>query len=342
MTNESHLFSNKNVEYYFDGSFSELLKKYDREKVIVITDDNLFQLHNPLFAGLKIIKVRAGEQHKNQQSVDAVIAQLLELEADKNSVIFGVGGGVVTDMAGFAASIFKRGTRLVQVPTSILGMVDAAVGGKNGVDIGLYKNMVGTIYQPEAILFDYDFLKTLPQEEWVNGFAEIIKHACIKDAQMFDFLAEHQLQDFINDKELTAALIQKNVGIKTRVVLKDEFETGDRKLLNFGHTLGHAIENIHQLPHGLAISIGMVAACVLSEKLISFSASNKQKVINVLRQYSLPVGIDFNKEEIWKLLLMDKKRDKNAMNFILLKKIGEAVVQRIPLDQLKQLIDQLF
>ena len=340
MTEQTYLFSHKKVDYFFDGSFTEMLKLYDADKIVIITDERINKHHHSLFEGYKTIVITGGELNKNQQSVDGIIDQLLKAEADKSTVVVGVGGGVVTDMAGYAASIFKRGVRLVQVPTSILGMVDAAVGGKNGVDVGIYKNMVGTIYQPEIILFDYYFLKTLPQEEWVNGFAEIIKHACIKDEELFSFLQQHQLQDFIDERDLIADLVQKNVGIKTKVVTEDEFETGDRKLLNFGHTLGHAIENIYELPHGHAISIGMVAACTISEEINMFNSSEKQQVIDLLHQYSLPTKLEFDKEKVWEVLLMDKKRDKNGMNFILLNKIGEGIIQSIPLGQLKSLIDQ--
>ncbi len=333
-------FSNREVEYIFNGSFEQLPILFQRDKVVIVTDENIFRLHADKMQGFAVIKLPAGEEYKQQRTVDDIIAQLLELQADKQTILVGVGGGVVTDMAGYAASIYKRGIKLVLVPTSILAMVDAAVGGKNGVDVGPFKNMVGTIYQPEHLLFDYSFLHTLPHEEWVNGFAEIIKHACIKDAAFFDFLATKSIIDFKNDPRLLAELLEKNVAIKTNVVLSDEFETGDRKLLNFGHTIGHAIENLYGLPHGHAVSIGMVAACSLSEQLNNFPAESKQRVIEILKQYHLPVHLHFDKASVWQILLMDKKRENSAMNFVLLEQIGKAVVTAIPLVQLKDLIDQ--
>ncbi len=333
-------FSTKQVEYIFDGAFAHLAVMYQRDKMVIVTDENVFKHHKEKFKGYATIKLSAGEEFKQQRTVDDIITQLLELHADKETVLVGVGGGVVTDMAGYAASIYKRGIKLVQVPTSVLGMVDAAVGGKNGVDVGPFKNMVGTIYQPDLLLFDYHFLDTLPEEEWVNGFAEIIKHACIKDAAFFEFLSAKTLADFRNDKTLLAELIEKNVGIKTSVVLNDEFERGDRKLLNFGHTIGHAIENIYNLPHGHAISIGMVAACTISEEMNNLSSADKQKIIELLQRYHLPVALAFDKENIWEILLMDKKRSNESMSFILLNSIGNAVVKPIPLVQLKDLVDQ--
>jgi 3-dehydroquinate synthase len=340
MRKEILAFSNKEVEYIFEGTFSQLTKTFPRDKIVVVTDENVFKCHAAKFEGFTTIQLPAGEEFKQQRTIDDIINQLLELQADKQTVIIGVGGGVVTDMAGYAAGIYKRGVKLVQVPTSILGMVDAAIGGKNGVDVGPYKNMVGTVYQPDILLFDYQFLDTLPEEEWVNGFAEIIKHACIKDVELFDFLSKKTLADFRNDKSLLSALIEKNVSIKTSVVLKDEFETGDRKLLNFGHTIGHAIENIYNLPHGHAISIGMVAACTISEEINNFTSPEKQKIIDLLQQYHLPVQLSFEKENIWEILVMDKKRSNDSMSFILLDAIGTAVVKPIPLQQLKDLIDQ--
>ena len=203
---------------------------------------------------------------------------MISLNADRQSFIVGVGGGVVTDLAGFVASIYMRGIRFAFVPTSILAMVDASVGGKNGIDVGVYKNLVGVINQPEFLLYDYSFLETLPGEEWVNGFAEIVKHACIKDGDMFSFLEENSLTAFRSSLNTAGSLIRKNVEIKYNVVSQDETETGERKLLNFGHTIGHAIENTSKLAHGSAISIGMVVACRISERINNFATAEYTKI----------------------------------------------------------------
>lgn len=340
MRKQSVAFTNKTAEYIFDASFSMLEELFPKEKIVLVTDENVFEHHQSKFEGYKTIKLPAGEEYKQQKTVDGIIDQLLQWQADKQTVIVGIGGGVITDMAGYAAGIYKRGVRLVQVPTSVLAMVDAAVGGKNGVDVGPYKNQVGTIYQPEYILFDYSFLNTLPEAEWINGFAEIIKHACIKDAKQFEFLAGKTIKDFMQDPALVASLIEKNVGIKISIVLKDEQETGDRKLLNFGHTLGHAIEATYGLPHGHAISIGMVAAARISESINHFTAGEKQQVIDLLQQYQLPVTFSFDQEKIWEILINDKKRENDSMSFILLDAIGTGIVQPIPLTKLKSLIGQ--
>ena len=334
-----HNFSGKTVSYYFDAEFSLLEQIVSKEKTILVTDENVFAAAKEKFRGWQTIVIKAGEEHKQQSTVDYIIQQLIEKEADRNTFIVGVGGGVVTDITGYAASVYMRGLKFGFVPTTILAMVDASIGGKNGVDVGAYKNLVGLIKQPEFLLFDYSLLETLPNDQWVNGFAEVIKHACIKDAALFALLEKHSIEGFKNDRELLAALIERNVNIKTSVVVADEFEKGDRKLLNFGHTLGHAIENMYQLLHGHAISIGMIAACTFSEKINGFDASEKIKAL--LEKYHLPTALDFDKSKAWNLLKMDKKRAGNEMNFVLLKKIGEAEIKQIPLTQLEELIQSL-
>jgi 3-dehydroquinate synthetase len=210
------------------------------------------------------------------------------------------------------------------------------------VDAGVYKNLVGLIKQPEFLLFDYSMLQTLPNEQWINGFAEIIKHACIKDANLFTVLEKYSLQDFKQNQNLLAELIENNVNIKTAVVVMDEFEQGDRKLLNFGHTIGHAIENMHELLHGHAISIGMVAACNLSEQLTGLHFDEAKRIVLLLAKYHLPVDIETDYEKVFNVLKMDKKRSKNEMNFILLTKIGHAVIQPILLDTLQKQLKEIL
>ena len=339
MKKYSFSFSSSTVNYYFDAQFEQLQKLVPPEQTIILTDENIFARHKKKFKGWKTIIIKAGELHKNQSTVDQIIEQLIETGADRKTTLIGVGGGVITDITGYVAGIFLRGISFGFVPTSILAMVDASVGGKNGVDVGLYKNMVGLIRQPSFILFDYSLLKTLPKEEWINGFAEIIKHAAIKDAAMFKILEAARLTTFQKDTQAIAKLVQRNVLIKTKVVINDEFESGERKLLNFGHTLGHAIENLYQIPHGHAISIGMGVACRISEKLTGFKEGDR--VIRLLKQYGLPPQFEFDKERAFDILLKDKKKAGQQMSFILLKKVGKAEIKLISLEDLHTLIQEL-
>ena len=329
---------NFNGVYYFDAEFAYLEQIVSKQQAILITDENVFESHRQLFDGWQTIVLPAGEEHKQQATIDHIIGELIAKNADRNTFIVGVGGGVVTDMTGYAASIYMRGVKFGFIPTTILAMVDASIGGKNGVDVGIYKNLVGLIKQPEFLLFDHSLLKTLPDHQWINGFAEVIKHACIKDAEMFAMLEAGSIKSFRSDKNKLAALIEKNVQIKTAVVVNDEFEKGDRKLLNFGHTLGHAIENIYQLPHGHAVSIGMMAACDISVSINNFPVADSKKIKSLLEKYHLPTQYDFDKEKIWEVLKMDKKRASDSMNFILLNAIGHAIIQPIAMSELENLI----
>lgn len=335
-----HPFSGKSVTYYQGTRFRELEADIPRNKAILLTDSHLAAAQPGLFEGWRTIVMQAGEENKQQSTADKIITRLIEMEAGRDTILLGVGGGVVTDMAGYVAGIYMRGIRFGLVPTSLLAMVDAAIGGKNGVDVGPYKNLVGLFRQPDFILFDYSLLQTLPHEQWINGFAEIIKHACIRDAELFNLLEQHQPADFMHQPELLAAIIERNVAIKTSVVLADEFEQGDRRLLNFGHTLGHAIENTCGLLHGHAISIGMVAASVLSVQQSGLSAADAARIPALLQQYQLPVNFPVHPRQVWSVLKMDKKRAGDHMRFILLRSIGDAVVTSIPLEDLERWVEQ--
>lgn len=335
MQKTEYTFSKKTVACYFDADFS-FIDQLVGNSGIIITDENVYRQHAEKLSKYPVIQFAAGEEHKNQQTVDDIIQQLIQLGANKNTFLVGVGGGVVTDITGYVAAVYMRGVKFGLVPTSVLAMVDAAIGGKNGIDVGVYKNMVGTILQPEFIFYDYSFLQTLPVKEWINGFAEIIKHACIKDALLFAVLEKYSLHEYQADKSLMAELVEKNVEIKSQIVTRDEFETGERKLLNFGHTIGHAIENLHQMPHGHAVSIGMVAACNLSEKVNNLHFNDASRIVKLLAKYHLPVDIETDHEKVFEVLKMDKKRKNDGVHFILLKKIGQAEIIYITLTDLQK------
>ena len=261
------------------------------------------------------------------------------MEADRKTTLVGIGGGVITDITGYVASVYMRGIRFGFVPTSLLALVDASIGGKNGIDVGFYKNMVGIIRQPSFILHDMVFLNTLPQKEWENGFAEIIKHACIKDVAMFKELEAGSFKKYQGRKKSICELVQRNAIIKTKVVQQDEFEKGERRLLNFGHTLGHALENQYELSHGQAVAIGMTYASVISEQLTGFKEAGR--VAKLLLQYDLPTFAAFDKQKVFDVLKMDKKRERKEMNYVLLEKIGKGIVKSIPMNQLEKIIQDL-
>ena len=331
-----------NTDCYVCSASDALRQLLDPAHTFLLTDEHVFAAHPLLFTGWRTIVVPAGEAHKQPATVQYILEQLIQHEADRSSVLVGIGGGVITDMAGYAAGIYMRGIRCGFVPTSVLAMVDAALGGKNGVDMGLYKNLVGLIRQPEFLVFDTTLLETLPEQEWRNGFAEIIKHAVLFDVDLFVQLEDLGLTGYRSDHTLLEALILKNVTLKYTTVMQDPLEKGLRKKLNFGHTLGHAIETIHQLPHGYAISLGMVAAARLGEELTNFPSTDKERLVQLLQQIGLPVQLNIDWEAVLQLIRLDKKRRGDEIHFILPKAIGEAVIQPIPLMQLSDLIRQNF
>lgn len=339
MTKKTFSFSSANVTYYLNADFAYLEKLVSKEQAVMVTDENIFAKYQKKFKGWTAIVIKAGEQFKVQATVDNIIQQLIDAGADRKTTLIGVGGGVITDITGYVAGVFMRGVKFGFVPTSVLAMTDAAIGGKNGIDVGLYKNMVGLIRQPQFILYDFSLLKSLPKEEWINGFAEVIKHACIKDAIMFTLLENNKLSFFQKNYTALEKLIQRNALLKTRVVMNDEFENGERKLLNFGHTLGHAIENLYHIPHGHAVSIGMGAACKISEQITGFKDTDR--VVNVLKQYGLPPQFDFDKAETFRILKSDKKKDNQSINYILLKKIGKGDIVSLPFAEIETLINSL-
>ena len=336
MQKKTYSFSSARTTCYFDASFSQFNKVAEKDRCVFITDQHVFDQHKKYFRGSRVVVIRPGESFKVQQTIDQVIDQLIEYGADRKTTIVGVGGGVVTDISGFAASVYMRGIPFGFAPTSILGMVDASIGGKNGIDVGHYKNLVGTIRQPAFLFYDTSFLQTLPHEEWINGFAEVIKHAAIKDAALFRELEKNSIHYYKKNKKALAALIRKNVMIKSAVVMKDEFEVGDRKLLNFGHTLGHAVENIYELPHGHAVAIGIKAACLISEELLNFKET--ARVTDLLEKYGLPTDLHTDPGKILEIMRMDKKKTRETMNYVLLEKLGKAVVKPIPMKHLEKLI----
>ena len=336
MKQVTYKFSNSSVDYYFDGSITYLKKIVDSKNAIIITDENVYKHHQSKFKGWNVIVLKAGEEYKIQGTVDSIIEELIAMQADRKTTLIGIGGGVVTDMTGYVASVYMRGISFGFIPTTVLAMVDASIGGKNGIDVGVYKNMVGIIRQPKFLLYDLNFLASLPHTEWENGFAEIIKHACIKDAAMFSLLDKNRLSLYQSKKVLMSELIKRNVLIKTKVVQKDEFEKAERRLLNFGHTLGHALENQYELSHGQAISIGMTYACHISEQLSGFKQTDK--VVKVLEQYGLPTYVSFNKKKAIEVLKMDKKRERKEMNYILLERVGKGIVKSIPVKVLEKLV----
>ncbi|MEN6501573.1 MAG: 3-dehydroquinate synthase, partial [Tenuifilaceae bacterium] len=254
----------------------------------------------------------------------------------------GIGGGVVCDITGFVASTYMRGVRFGFVATSLLAQVDASIGGKNGVNLDGYKNIVGTFNQPQFVICDTSLLKTLPETELSNGFAEMVKHALIADAPQFNILESNTNRLNTCDLELLDSLVASSVGVKASIVTADERESGERKKLNFGHTWGHAVEKVTGIPHGQAVSIGMAFASQLSAEKGLLTPDECHRITSLLIALNLPVSIKANTNNIFEALQRDKKRCSNAIDFILLEGIGKAVIKSLSLVEIKEFIERKY
>ena len=273
-----------------------------------------------------LITIPAGEKSKTLKQAGAICEQMIAAGLDRQSFIIGLGGGVIGDISGFVAAIYHRGILHVQVPTTLLAMVDSSIGGKTAVNTADGKNLLGVLHHPSLVIDDLDVLKTLPRREFNQGFAEIIKHAIIADAKMFGMLRDWKASEGPALKQL----VLRNVKIKSRIVAKDEHDlTGKRALLNFGHTVGHAIEragNYRKFLHGEALSLGIVVACAVSIKRAGLPPRQRDAVIDVLRRFDLPTYLrkSFPREKIFKALKFDKKFERGKIRFVVTPRIGAA------------------
>src|SRR6266446_1526201 len=296
-----------------------------------------------------LITIPAGEQSKTLAQAETICDQMIATGLDRQSFVIGLGGGMVSDVSGFVAAIYERGIPHVQIPTTLLAMVDSSIGGKTGVNASAGKNLIGAFHHPSLVIDDVDLLKTLPRHEFNQGFAEIIKHAIIADAEMFRRVA--QVSNLRTEQEASwklAPLIQRNIEIKSRIVAKDELDqTGERALLNFGHTVGHAIEragDYREFLHGEAVSLGIVAACVISIKKAGLPKDQRDAITDLLRAFELPARLpaNFPREKILDALQFDKKFQGGKVRFVVTPAIGSARLSSdATMEDIREAIDQL-
>ena len=318
-------------------SFRNLLNYIPAEKrssLVIITDTNIDNLYRKDFPSCPVIQIESGESVKTQETVNDIIRRLIDIGSDRHSFLVGIGGGVVCDITGYAASIFMRGIPFGYVSTSLLSQIDASIGGKTGVNFMGFKNLIGTFNQPEFVLCDLEMLKTLPEAEIQNGLAEAIKHAIIADAAYFRFISTHANQLNSLDMETIEKLVSRSIEIKTAIVGRDEKEKGERKKLNFGHTFGHAIESLSGISHGRAVSVGMMKAVELSAGLDFCDPALVEALKSLLQKFDLPVKSDLPNELLEDAILKDKKRNTANVDFVFLKEIGNVEVKPIPIESL--------
>lgn len=304
-------------------------------KAFVITDTNVSEIYlEYLKSQLKKLNLEvhyyiipAGEFSKSLKTVENIYEKLSFDLISKNDIIISLGGGVVSDISGFVASTYKRGIKLVNIPTSFLAMIDASIGGKNAVNLNSGKNLVGSFYFPDLILIDYSFLNTLPKKELNSGIAEAIKCGAIFDEKLFDILEKEKFEDNIEN------IIYRSILVKKKLVEEDQFDSGKRMLLNFGHTIGHAVESLSEyknISHGDAVSIGMNVITKISEELGLTSTGAYERLKNVCEKYSLPTQNNFSIENLSETILQDKKNFGEYINLVILKNIGNSFLFELP------------
>src|SRR5436190_3742681 len=322
------------------------------KKYAIISDSNVA----PLFAycitkslnsaGFRwtLITIRAGEKSKTLEQVAVICDRMIAAGLDRQSFVVGLGGGMIGDISGFVAAIYHRGIPHVQIPTTLLAMVDSSIGGKTGVDTRAGKNLIGAFHHPSLVIDDVDVLKTLPRRQFNQGFAEIIKHAIIADPKMFRMLQSWKAAT----PPALQRLIKRNIQIKSRIVGRDERDrTGQRALLNFGHTVGHAIEragNYRKFLHGEAVSLGIVAACAISVKRAGLPPDHRSAIVDLLRRFNLPTELprNFPRKRILDAVKFDKKFEGGKVRFVVTPRIGTArITHDVTLDDIREAVKQL-
>ncbi|MCM1325685.1 MAG: 3-dehydroquinate synthase [Lachnoclostridium sp.] len=333
----------------FDRSYKGLWEELSElgggdKRLCIVTDSNVDKLYGEEVLGcisgkcLKAVKfvIPAGEENKNLDNVKKVYEFLIQEGFDRKDMLLALGGGVVGDLTGFTAATYLRGIDFIQVPTTLLAQVDSSVGGKTGVDFDSYKNMVGAFKMPRLVYMNVAVLKTLDQRQFFSGFAEVMKHGIIKDAAFYEWMIEKMYEIQERDFGTLEEMVMRSCAIKKAVVEKDPTEQGERALLNLGHTIGHAIEKAKnfELFHGECVALGTVAAAYISWKREMLSMEEYYEIRDMFVPFNLPITVEgICPEEILKLTKSDKKMEADKIKFVLLKKIGKAVIDKTVSDE---------
>lgn len=325
------------------GSVSEILigeswesvhRLLPQSGVIILTDKNVFRLYGKKFPGFPVIELPAGENSKNISVIVSLAERLIKEGIDRSGFVLGIGGGVICDIAGFLASIYMRGIRCGYVSTTLLSQVDASTGGKNGVNIGISKNILGCFRQPEFVICDPDMLQTLTDEEYYSGLSELIKTGIIGNEKLFELIEHNHEGIKKRDSGLLSMLISMAVNFKASVVSEDERESGIRRILNFGHTFGHAVELFCSFGHGYAVASGMELASHFSCKKGYISIPEHERIINLLKTFGLLRNYNIPPDMMGQLILSDKKKAGKSIYFVFTEGIGKASVEKIAVDEL--------
>ncbi len=339
MTGFSLHLEDKNTEIIIDSSHNFKLLKPEADNYLLVTDTTMAEssaARGLISLGIETVILGSGEKYKNIESITAIAEAGVKKGLDRGSVIIGLGGGVICDMAAFAASVYMRGCRLVLVPTSLLAMVDASIGGKCGVDFLNKKNLLGSFYPAETVLVFTEFLKTLSEKEYKSGLAEIIKHCFLSGGQMLKFLEQHRQSILRREPEIMEELIYQSLRFKAEYVEKDFREEGIRAHLNLGHTFGHALETaagLGSITHGEAVAWGVIRAMRAGVSCGLTDSDYALRVEKILRDYDYDIDFDqFDRSLYFDALNSDKKKKNGRLRFILQKNIGETVIETLDAD----------
>ena len=337
MTNSIKVTDKSSV---YVGRTEELLATLlPKKRVIVISDTNLDRTHHNLIAPYEHILIGLGEQAKCLATLDAIYRQLIEKGADRSTFILGIGGGIVTDIAGFVASTYMRGVAFGFITTTLLGSVDASVGGKNGVNVGGFKNMVGTFSQPEFVICDVELLRTLPDREFRAGLAEVIKTAILGDTELFNALEQSSFEELRHDDARLEEIILRSIRVKASVVAEDEREGGRRRILNLGHTIAHAIEkSTSKFSHGEAVAIGLhhITRVALAQGLIS--ENDAERIFALIDRYRFDTTLPIEHKQLLDAIKADKKRSGNTLHLILPTAVGAVEDRIVSFDELNEIL----
>ncbi len=320
------------------GTMDDIRGLLPQKGLFIITDTNVSRLWGHLFPPGEVLVIEAGEKSKTLETAGDLCRKMLLAGADRSSFILGFGGGVVCDVAGLTASLFMRGVRHAFVSTSLLSQVDASIGGKTGVNLGDYKNIIGTFRHPEFVLCDYSMLSTLPETEFRSGLGEVFKHAAIRDRNLFFDLAAGSESLATRDPGAMGDIILRAVKIKAAIVRRDPLEHGVRKVLNFGHTFGHVLETQYSLPHGIAVAQGMILAAELSVWKGEMQHSELRILKSALEKAGLLPEL-LLPSNIVPRIARDKKGESGSVNFVLLRSVGRAVIRRLSLTEIQGFVN---
>lgn len=322
------------------GSVGEWLPRLlPQKRVIVVSDTNIDRHYHSLIEPYDHVLIGLGETSKTLRTLDVIYRRFIELGVDRSCFVLAVGGGIVTDVAGFAASTFMRGVEFGFISTSLLGQVDASVGGKNGVNVDGYKNMVGTFTQPRFVVCDVNLLRTLSAREFRTGLAEIIKAGVIGDATLFEMLEQADFSTLQRDTERLSEIVYRAVKVKADIVERDERESGDRRLLNLGHTLAHAIEkSSSKFNHGEAVAVGLAMIADVAAKQGLLAVEDKERILNLLQRAGFALEPPVEVRTLLKAVKRDKKAEGNDIYIVFPRAIGRCEVVRMPVEEFKALV----